>query len=631
MATFTSVPQTNSSQFKHYDPTLLKRTKSKAKAKDTGHTLRRDHTEEAYDNLGLLHQDTEGDLHAVPQQTLQSQAMGPVKEMDSAICDLLGAGHGKSIYDIASGDRHYQFGCELLDEGGMGYATRVATSDSATNGLLDRSNFHLIDTVEEHDSAAHDQPSNKASDHQENNHDLTAGNERDHVSQRGDPDAVIEHASSAHIDTVQEGSPTEDRPFFGTIGVTNGLSAPRERSRHSSVVAATTITPAAATDIILVPEPEDAHPAKRQRLAERQAQSPMLEPASTPKSPSLATLSGQASRSIPSPRAAGRKDDGATNLVLPPSDLRDEEDEPNAHAQGIIDELLQLKSFVSSLKGMEDEQDIVDKIGESFEDKLSHNKEGFSMGRDWAPKRKRGLSNTALRPLYYNKEPMRAQQQLTPSHPRQKPMSGRPRIDRGLRSCSPQSSSPGTTADDGTNNNYRPSLDMSCEITDLTLCAIPNGSSIVAATIRCRNSIRSLDPVALGHKFFGKQGKVIRMTQLSPDSWVLLGYQCNDSALGLCNRGSLNAGWMSSSHSDAASHGTDHSDDDWDEKSKNGDQGTEVYSRRTHKPRLESDEVLLLSLKDKQGMGWKEVCKRFPGRSPGAVKLRYYMLHKKDQ
>ncbi|KAF2846469.1 hypothetical protein T440DRAFT_230885 [Plenodomus tracheiphilus IPT5] len=124
--------------------------------------------------------------------------MGPVKEIDSAICDLLGAGHGKSMYDIASGDRHYQFGCELLDEGGIGYATRVATSDSATNGLLHRSSqdFHLIDTVEEHDSAAHDQPSNKASDHQENNYDLTAGNERDHVSQRDDPDAAIEHPFS---------------------------------------------------------------------------------------------------------------------------------------------------------------------------------------------------------------------------------------------------------------------------------------------------------------------------------------------------------------------------------------------------------------------------------------------------
>jgi hypothetical protein len=53
MATFTSVPQSTSSQFKHYDPTLLKRTKSKAKAKVTGHTTRRDHTEEATYNLGL--------------------------------------------------------------------------------------------------------------------------------------------------------------------------------------------------------------------------------------------------------------------------------------------------------------------------------------------------------------------------------------------------------------------------------------------------------------------------------------------------------------------------------------------------------------------------------------------------
>ncbi|KAF1361620.1 hypothetical protein EJ07DRAFT_175572 [Lizonia empirigonia] len=172
---------------------------------------------------------------------------------------------------------------------------------------------------------------------------------------------------------------------------------------------------------------------------------------------------------------------------------------------------------------------------------------------------------------------------------------------------------------------------MSCEITDLTLCAIPNGSSIVAATIRYHDSIQSLDSVALGHKFFGKQGKVIRMIQLSPDSWVLLGYQCNDSALGLCNRGNLNAEWMSSSRSDAASHGTDHSDDDWDEEGKDGDQGTEVYSRRRHKHWLESEHEILLSLKDKQGMGWKEVCKRFPGRSPGAVKLRYYMLHKKDR
>ncbi|KAF1352912.1 hypothetical protein EJ07DRAFT_183091 [Lizonia empirigonia] len=200
MATFTSVPQTSFSQFKQFDPTSLKRTKSKAKGKVkiTGNSLCRDHTEQATYNLGLLHQDAEGDLHAVPQQTLPFQAAGPIEEMDSAIYDPFGAGHGKSMYDIASGDRHYQFGCEFLDEGSMGYATRVATSDSAANGLLDGSiqDFHSIDTVEEHDSFAHVQPSNKASDHQENNYDLIASNQGDHVRQRGDPDAAVKQALS---------------------------------------------------------------------------------------------------------------------------------------------------------------------------------------------------------------------------------------------------------------------------------------------------------------------------------------------------------------------------------------------------------------------------------------------------
>ena len=79
------------------------------------------------------------DLHAVPQQTLQFQPTDPIEGMNSTICDLFGAGHGKSMYDIASGNRHHQLGCELLDKGAMGYATRVETSDSATKGLLNKS------------------------------------------------------------------------------------------------------------------------------------------------------------------------------------------------------------------------------------------------------------------------------------------------------------------------------------------------------------------------------------------------------------------------------------------------------------------------------------------------------------
>ncbi|KAF1937088.1 hypothetical protein EJ02DRAFT_469957 [Clathrospora elynae] len=128
---------------------------------------------------------------------------------------------------------------------------------------------------------------------------------------------------------------------------------------------------------------------------------------------------------------------------------------------------------------------------------------------------------------------------------------------------------------------------MSCQLTGLTLCTIPNGSLVVTAILRHHDLNCSLDLVALGHKVLGEQSKVIRMTQLSPDSWVLLGYRCNYSALDLCNRGSLNAEWMSSSHNDAAIHGTDHSDNNSD-----GEEVTNEYSQRTHNLWLESDEVL---------------------------------------
>ena len=56
MASFTLVPQPTSFEFRQYHPALLKRTKSKAKAIDTGHTLRRDSTEGPTYNSELLHQ-----------------------------------------------------------------------------------------------------------------------------------------------------------------------------------------------------------------------------------------------------------------------------------------------------------------------------------------------------------------------------------------------------------------------------------------------------------------------------------------------------------------------------------------------------------------------------------------------
>jgi hypothetical protein len=237
------------------------------------------------------------------------------------------------------------------------------------------------------------------------------------------------------------------------------------------------------SDVISDLETEDTHSAKRQRLAERQAQSPILEPASTSDSTSLLNLSGQASRSkasdgpISGRLGASHKGDGAVSLVLPPSDLRDGEYEHDAHVQGTADELLQSRRSVSLFEGIEGEQHVIGdanmckidrqgsfgKVRESFEDEISDNNEGLGIppanprqlvGRDLAPKRKRGLSNTALRALDCNMVPTRTLRQIRSGQPQQKSMPGRPDIDEGPQSCSPRSYSPGTTAGDGININF---------------------------------------------------------------------------------------------------------------------------------------------------------------------------------
>jgi hypothetical protein len=137
--------------------------------------------------------------------------------------------------------------------------------------------------------------------------------------------------------------------------------------------------------------------------------------------------------------------------------------------------------------------------------------------------------------------PARAPQRVKLSQPQKKPVRGRPDTDGRPRTCFLGPGTPGTTADHGTNINYGCDLSMSCQITDLTLCTIPSDSSVVTAMLRSLKSDSYLDVVALGRKALGEQGKVIRMTQTSPDSWVLLGYRCDDSALDLCNSRSLNA------------------------------------------------------------------------------------------
>ncbi|KAF1937092.1 hypothetical protein EJ02DRAFT_426929 [Clathrospora elynae] len=223
----------------------------------------------------------------------------------------------------------------------MDYATRVATEESGT--------------AKEHHSAAHFLPSNKASDPKENSYDLTASKEGDYVSQRGNLGAAVERAFS--IGGIE--SPCHERSletFFGIIDVTNGLSTTRKRSRQSLNIDSTTFPLAAVPSFIPDLEREVPYPAKRQRLAEQQAQSPILEPASTPNSTPLLDLSA-GDGPIPSPLGAGRKGDGAMSRVLPRTDLRDVEDGDDAYVQGAVEELLHARRSSPPSEGMEGEQD----------------------------------------------------------------------------------------------------------------------------------------------------------------------------------------------------------------------------------------------------------------------------------
>jgi hypothetical protein len=112
---------------------------------------------------------------------------------------------------------------------------------------------------------------------------------------------------------------------------------------------------------------------------------------------------------------------------------------------------------------------------------------------------------------------------------------------------------------------------------------------------------------------------------------MLLGYRYDDDASGPCTGRSLDVERISNSNNDAAGHGTDHSDDDWDEEDGHGEQDIHRHSSRTHIAWLPSDEARLLSYKDKQDMEWKDIFKHFPDRTTGAVRTRYHKLHTEGQ
>ncbi|KAF1346339.1 hypothetical protein EJ07DRAFT_160546 [Lizonia empirigonia] len=506
---------------------------------------------------------------------------------------------------------HDQFGGKLLDEERPHHPTRVTEGDLAMVGLLGgiSREFPLVvedDAAEGHHSAAGVEPGNVASDYQEGNYRASSGNEEYIAVQHSLPDTDgVSALSMEEIGSVRSNSPlTEDKSLFGDVDVTDRPSTTRKRTRPDVL----NVTPE--------PELEDLRPTKRQRPVERQAEhlkrNPMPTPKLTPQLTPLSTPNSGVSHSRASTERSLQsidsdcKHDGARTPRSSPSELHTADGDDSAHNPRASEELLPSRRAVSPSEGIAGEQNFG-----SDSERRGENREGSS--GDFRGSHDKLNQDDVLFP----RSPAKLSQRRKRSN---RPLEGK-KHSPSRTTLGPRSSSTMLRA----SRQITPSqaqqpycVDMVYQITDLTLCAVPNGSSIVTAVIHYRDSNSPLDPAVLGPKFLGRNSKVIRMTQLSQDSWMLLGYRYDDDASGPCTGRSLDVERISNSNNDAAGHGTDHSDDDWDEEDGHGEQDIHRHSSRTHIAWPPSDEARLLSYKDKQGMEWKEIFKRFPDRTTGA-------------
>ncbi|KAH8708395.1 hypothetical protein GQ44DRAFT_466355 [Phaeosphaeriaceae sp. PMI808] len=531
--------------------------KPKSKAKSTATTKTAEHS-----RLGVAPSKDGGDwLHIDDFPMPDSNASG---SLNPGVSALFGADASGSLdYDVVGGlsaasesekPEHYQSDQESLNEGTSDDSS-VAKTNSALNRLFDGSSleFPLIlesDAAEEHHSTTQVKPSNGTSDYQENGYHAAVRTEGFRAGRHDNLDAASMRALSVEgMDGIRhKSSPAEDEPL--NVKVMSRLPLTRKRTCRSS--GDTMISSAEVLDITSEPELEGPRLPKRRRPSERQLESLILDHVSTPKPTPLPTPSGPDSRSrassepSPGPLDSGSNGGGAGSPVPPPNNISKENGGDGAHARGRVEELLHSPRLtISPLEETEGDQYIdadsnrreTNRKGSGGEPQDNEaNQVDEVPGRPLAKssqrrkravppvrERCRGPSRTAPRRRDCGTMPTRASRQVTSSQSR---LLSTPRMDIATRSCSPQTFSPGTKVGDGSNINYGPSANMAYQITDLTLCPVPKGSSIVTAIVHCNESISSPNPTALDHKLFGEDGKVIRMTQLSPDSWMLLGYRC---------------------------------------------------------------------------------------------------------
>ncbi|KAF2177361.1 hypothetical protein K469DRAFT_375375 [Zopfia rhizophila CBS 207.26] len=466
--------------------------------------------------------------------------------------------------------------------------------------------------------------------------------------------------------------PEQDEPY-DNVGMGNQPSATRKRKY--ALFDDTITSSVEMLDHTSKPDSEDSRSAKR-RSAQSQAESFAPSPVCTLTS---TTTLPQAHSSHLSPLGfsndpnAGDVDDGgkgngADTSDLPRSDLLDlQNGSDGEHNEGVTDkELLHSsRQSISPSEGIEGDQDVnpdsegEDKANCSDSEVRESNKDGRNQANDVSHrvsattfqqhkpssrpfrKSRRGISRTRPKSQGESTITTRTSPQLRSFRSRHQ--SGH-KVDIVTRS-SPPTSSPGTRAVYDS-SIYEPSDNMAYQLTDITLFQAPKGSLIVTAIVRCDEmmSKSSLNLSALERNFLGDKGQVIRITQVSPDSWLLLGYRYDDGGVpnprtsrSLMQR---NVDQKISPHRRAANHDAVHPDNEDDEEDENGDEDTcddkphatgsnTRSNKRTRVPWLESDERRLLAYKNKMGMKWDDIFPCFPDRTPGAVQARWHILQGK--
>jgi hypothetical protein len=87
--------------------------------------------------------------------------------------------------------------------------------------------------------------------------------------------------------------------------------------------------------------------------------------------------------------------------------------------------------------------------------------------------------------------------------------------------------------------HYGLDFDASYSIVDLTFCPTLNGSKIIVGKLQFDKPTAHLNMSTLESNLLGIRSQVVHMSKISPSSWLLIGYQHDDTAQGSFAHGNL--------------------------------------------------------------------------------------------